>query len=76
MTVVLADFDPAMLLSFCVLLLAGAALIFCLAAAGVLALGKERRAVRGFLIAAGVVTCVGILLARLALTLGKRLHMV
>jgi uncharacterized protein (TIGR03382 family) len=76
MTAMLADFDPAMLPGFYVLLLAGAGIIFCLALAGVLALGRERRAARGFLIAAGLVTCVGILLARIAVALGKRFHLV
>jgi hypothetical protein len=71
----LADFDPAMLVVVPVFLIAGAGIIFCLASAGVLARGKERRAARGFLIAAGVVACVGVLLARLAVALSKRFQL-
>jgi len=76
MTVMLADYDPGTLTGFSILLLAGLGVAFCLALAGILALGKERRVARAFLIAAGVIVCAAILFACLAVALGKRLHLV
>jgi hypothetical protein len=76
MAVMLADYDPGTLTGLYVLLLAGLGVGFCLVLAAVLALGKERRAARGFLIAAGAVACVAILLVCLAVALGKRFHLV
>jgi len=74
--VMLADYDPGTLTGFYLVLLSGVGVVFCLVLAGVTALLKERRVARGFLIAAGVVFGVGILLCFLSVALGKRLGLV
>jgi hypothetical protein len=71
-----ADYGPGGLTSVYLQILGGLGVAFCLALAGVMALVKERRAARGFLIAAGVVFVLAILLACLAKGLGETFHLV
>ena len=75
MTAILADFDPGTLTGFYALLLSGLGVVFCLALAGMLALGKNKGAARRSLLAAGAVAIAGVLLAWLAVALGQRLHL-
>jgi hypothetical protein len=71
----LADYDPGTLTGFYIVLLSGLGVVFCLGLAGVTALFKERGVARGFLIAAGVIFGLGILLCCLSVALGKTLHL-
>jgi len=70
-----ADYDPGTLTGFYVLLLGGIGVAICLALAGVMALFKERRVARGFLIAAGGVFGLAIVLVCLAIAFGKTFHL-
>jgi len=75
MPVMLADYDPGTLTGFYILLLSGLGATLCLIFAGVMMLLKNWRAVRGWLIAAGVVFGLAILLFCLAIGFGKTFHL-
>ena len=75
MPVVLADYDAGTLTGLYILLLSGLGVALCLIFAGVMWLLKQRRAVRGALIAAGVVFGLAILLFCLAIGFGKTFHL-
>jgi hypothetical protein len=75
MQVMFADYGPGGLTGIYLLMLGGLGVAFCLALAGVLALGKERRVARGFLIAGGVVFVLAIFFVCLARGFGERFHL-
>jgi hypothetical protein len=75
MAVVSADYDPGTLTASYIILLCGIGVVVCLVLAGGMALCKDRPAAQRFLIAAGIVACVALLLALLAVVFAKRLHL-
>jgi len=75
MPVMLADYDPGTLTGAYIFFLAALIVIFCLICAGVMTLTKNWRAVRRWMIAAGICIGLAILLICLAISFAKQFHL-
>ena len=75
MPVMLADFDPGTLTGMLIVVLFGLVVIVCLIAAGVASLAKKQEAARGLFTVAGITFAIGAFLFILALSLGKKFHL-